>query len=161
MRRVIFTIVGTIAGLVALLSFKSHTPATVADTGGTTTGGTATSGPTQAASQAGSQVGSQAASQASSQAAPGERTVDGNVANTVYGPVQVQVVVKDSKIVHVNILEQPSSTSHDLQIGQFAFPQLISETIIAQSAHVDAVSGASYTSAGYIQSLQSALDNGA
>jgi uncharacterized protein with FMN-binding domain len=145
MRRVILTIIATIAGLVALLSFKSHPPATVADTGGTATGGTATGGATAPASNA----------------APGEQTIDGNVADTVYGPVQVQVLVKDSKIVRVNILEQPSGTSHDLQIGQFAFPQLISETLSAQSAHVDAVSGASYTSAGYIKSLQSALDNGA
>jgi uncharacterized protein with FMN-binding domain len=150
MRRVIIAIVATVAGLVALLSFKSHTPATVADTG-TTTGGTATSEPTQAQSQGSSPAAS----------TTGERTVDGNVANTVYGPVQVQVVVKDSKIVHVSILEQPTSTSRDLQIGQFAFPQLITETLSAQSAHVDAISGASYTSAGYIKSLQSALDNGA
>jgi len=150
MRRVILTIVATIAGLVALLSFKSHTPATVADPGGTATSGTATSG-----------TATSGPTQAASKSAPGERTVDGNVANTVYGPVQVQVMVKDSKIVHVNILEQPSSTSRDLQIGQFAFPQLISETLSAQSAHVDAISGASYTSGGYIQSLQSALDNGA
>jgi uncharacterized protein with FMN-binding domain len=75
--------------------------------------------------------------------------------------VQVQVVVKNAKIVGVNVLEQPSGTTRDLQIGQFAFPQLISETLSAQSANVDAVSGASYTSAGYIKSLQSALDNGA
>jgi uncharacterized protein with FMN-binding domain len=150
MRRVILTIIATIAGLVALLSFKSHPPATVADTGGTTTGGTATGSTATGGATA-----------PASNAAPGEQTIDGNVADTVYGPVQVQVLVKDSKIVRVNILEQPSGTSHDLQIGQFAFPQLISETLSAQSAHVDAVSGASYTSAGYIKSLQSALDNGA
>ena len=58
------------------------------------------------------------------------------------------------------MLEQPASTAHDLQIGQFAFPRLISETLAAQNAKIDAVSGASYTSQGYIQSLQSALDHG-
>jgi uncharacterized protein with FMN-binding domain len=137
MRRVILAVTGTIAGLVALLSFKSHAP-----------------------SAAGvSATGSGAGRTAS--AAPGEKAVDGNVADTVYGPVQVQVLVKDARIVGVNILEQPSGTTHDLQIGQVAFPQLISETLTAQSANVDAVSGASYTSAGYIKSLQSALDNGA
>jgi uncharacterized protein with FMN-binding domain len=51
------------------------------------------------------------------------------------------------------------NTIHDIQIGEFAFPKLIGETLTAQTAKVDAVSGASYTSAGYIQSLQSALDN--
>jgi uncharacterized protein with FMN-binding domain len=69
-------------------------------------------------------------------------------------------VVKNNKIVGVNILEQPTSTAQDLQIGHFAFPQLISETKSAQSARINAVSGASYTSAGYIKSLQSALANG-
>jgi uncharacterized protein with FMN-binding domain len=83
------------------------------------------------------------------------------VANTAYGPVQVQVVVKHNKIVAVNILEQPTSTANDLQIGRFAFPQLISETKSAQSARINSVSGASYTSDGYIKSLQSALANGA
>jgi uncharacterized protein with FMN-binding domain len=142
MRRVILAVTGTIAGLLALLGFRSHVPSSgpaVAE------GAAATPGP----------VTSQAPLPA------GARAVDGNVADTVYGPVQVQVVVLDEKITGVNILEQPSSTVHDLQIGQVAFPKLISETLAAQSAHVDAVSGASYTSAGYIKSLQSALDNGA
>ena len=68
--------------------------------------------------------------------------------------------MKASEIVKVNVLEQPSSTEHDLQIGQVAFPKLISETLAAQSARIDAVSGATYTSGGYVKSLQSALDNG-
>jgi uncharacterized protein with FMN-binding domain len=156
MRRVFLAVTGTIAGLVALLSFRSHVPsaAPVASSGnsGTTAAGNGTG------------TGSGAASgqpAASASLAAGERAIDGNVANTAYGPVQVQLLVKNSKIVKVNILEQPSSTAHDLQIGQFAFPQLIHETLTAQSARIDAVSGASYTSQGYIQSLQSALDNGA
>ncbi|HXL96330.1 MAG TPA: FMN-binding protein [Streptosporangiaceae bacterium] len=143
MRRVILTIIGTIAGLAALLSFKSHEPSAVTSAGGATEPGA-----TQAAGTP-------------KPLATGEHAIDGNVADTIYGPVQIQVVVKNARIVGVNVLEQPSGTSQDLQIGQFAFPQLISETISAQSANVDAVSGASYTSAGYIKSLQSALDNGA
>ena len=62
------------------------------------------------------------------------------------------------KIVKVAVLVQPTNTLHDVQIGEFAFPKLISETLTAQDAKIDAVSGASYTSAGYIQSPQSALD---
>jgi uncharacterized protein with FMN-binding domain len=140
MRRVILAVTGTIAGLVALLGFRSHVPS---------------SAPVVSKGTAGTP------SQAASPLPSGARGIDGNVANTVYGPVQVQVVVQDQKITGVNILEQPTATANDVQIGQFAFPKLISETLAAQSAHVDAVSGASYTSAGYIQSLQSALDNGA
>jgi uncharacterized protein with FMN-binding domain len=133
MRRVILAVTATVAGLVALLSFKTHSPSaerTVAT-------------PQQPPSLP-----------------AGERAITGNVADTAYGPVQVQLVVKSTRIVTVNILEQPSSTAHDLQIGQLAFPRLIGETIAAQSARIDTVSGATYTSGGYIKSLQSALDNG-
>jgi uncharacterized protein with FMN-binding domain len=158
MRRVILAVTGTVAGLVALLSFRSHVPSAAPAATSGNTGTAATGSGTGSGSGAGSGAGQPAAS---ASLAAGERAVDGNVANTVYGPVQVQVLVKNSKIVNVNILEQPSSTAHDLQIGQFAFPQLIHETLTAQSARIDAVSGASYTSEGYIKSLQSALDNGA
>jgi len=132
MRRAILAVTATVAGLVALLSFKTH------------------------ASER-----SVAAAQPAASLPPGERAITGNVADTAYGPVQVQVVVKATKIVKVNILEQPTSTQNDLQIGQFAFPRLIAETLSAQSARIDTVSGATYTSGGYVKSLQSALDNGA
>ena len=88
-----------------------------------------------------------------------EKAVDGQVANTVYGPVQIQLIMRNGKIVKVAVLRQPMNTLHDIQIGEFAFPKLISETLTIQTAKIDAVSGASYTSAGYIQSLQSALDS--
>ncbi len=159
MRRAILAITGTIAGLVALLTFKSHAPAiptaTVSGTGG---GVTSTSSPVPA-SEAGPGQSFSTDSQAGG-LQTGETTLTGQVASTVYGPVQVQLLVRRHKIIKVSILQQPESTVHDLQIGQFAFPQLISETLSAQSAKIDAVSGASYTSAGYIQSLQSALDRG-
>ena len=155
MRRVILAVTGTIAGLVALLGFRSHVPtSTAAVSAGTGAAGTGAGG-----TVSGGTGGAPGA--AASPLPAGARAIDGNVADTVYGPVQVQVVVQDQKITGVKILEQPSSTANDLQIGQFAFPKLISETLAAQSAHVDSVSGATYTSAGYIKSLQSALDNGA
>ena len=88
-----------------------------------------------------------------------ETAVNGHVANTAYGPVQIQLIMRNSKIVKVAVLMQPANTIRDIQIGEFAFPKLISETLTAQTAKIDAVSGASYTSAGYIQSLQSALDH--
>jgi uncharacterized protein with FMN-binding domain len=133
MRRVIFAVTATVAGLVALLSFKTHSSSSERTV---------------------------AAGQEPASLPPGERAVTGNVANTAYGPAQVQLVVKASKIVKVNILEQPESTENDLQIGRLAFPKLIAETITAQSARIDTVSGATYTSGGYLKSLQSAIDNG-
>jgi len=155
MRRVILAVAGTIAGLVALLSFKSHAPTLSAATTSGTSGGSSSSSSSSSSVPGEFPTGSLAAS-----LPPDETAITGHVANTVYGPVQIQLIVRNNKIIKVAVLEQPTSTIHDIQIGQFAFPQLISETLSAQSAKIDAVSGASYTSAGYIQSLQSALDNG-
>jgi len=155
MRRVILAATATIAGLVALLSFKSHAPTLAAATG--TTGGS----PTSSSSSSSSSVpGEFPTGSVAGKLTAGQSTLLGHVANTVYGPVQIQLVVQDKKIVKVAILEQPTNTIHDIQIGEFAFPRLISETLTAQNAKIDAVSGASYTSAGYIASLQSALDHG-
>ena len=155
MRRVILAVTGTIAGLVALLSFKSHVPSIpVAATSGS--GGTSSS-----SSSGGSTAtvpGEFPQGSLAGKLSPGETAVDGNAANTAYGPVQIQLIERNSKIVKVAVLVQPANTLHDIQIGAFAFPKLISETLTAQSGKIDAVSGASYTSAGYIQSLQSALD---
>ena len=159
MRRVILTIAGTIAGLVALLSFKSHVP-TVPSASVSTTGGTGSTGGTSAPSSSPATVpgefpmGSLAGTLTS-----GETAISGHVANTVYGPVQIQLVMRNGKIVKVAVLRQPMNTINDIRIGDFAFPKLIGETLATQTAKIDAVSGASYTSAGYIQSLQSALDN--
>jgi uncharacterized protein with FMN-binding domain len=157
MRRVILAVVGTIAGLVALLSFKSHSPVLpVASTSGTGGGSSASSTPSSSSSIPGEYPTGSAAGSLPA----GETAITGHVADTAYGPVQVQLVVKSDKIVKVAILQQPTNTIHDIQIGEFAFPRLISETLAAQDAKIDAVSGASYTSAGYISSLQSALDHG-
>jgi hypothetical protein len=155
MRRVILAVTGTIAGLVALLSFKAHAPTVpVAATSGPGSGSSASSSSSSARTIPG---------EFQSVAGPltaGETAITGKVANTVYGPVQIQLIVKSHKIVKVAVLEQPTNTVHDIQIGEFAFPKLISETLSAQNAKVDAVSGASYTSEGYISSLQSAVDHG-
>ena len=156
MRRVILAVTGTIAGLVALLSFKSHDPTMpVAATSGT--GGASST--SSSSSSSSTTVPGEFQSVAGT-LTTGETTITGKVASTVYGPVQIELVVKNHKIVKVAVLEQPTNTIHDIQIGEFAFPKLISETLAAQDAKVDAVSGASYTSAGYISSLQSAVDHG-
>ena len=158
MRRVILAVTGTIAGLVALLSFKAHVPTVpVAATSGTG-GGSSTSSSSSSSSSSRTIPGE--FQSVAGTLSTGETTITGKVANTVYGPVQLELVVKSHKIVKVAVLEQPTNTIHDIQIGEFAFPKLISETLTAQNAKVDAVSGASYTSAGYIASLQSAVDHG-
>ena len=84
-------------------------------------------------------------------------TFTGGTAQTAYGPVQVQIVVQNNTITSANAIKYPTGNSHDVAIARFAVPVLNSETIQAQSAHISMVSGATYTSSGYIQSLQSAL----
>jgi uncharacterized protein with FMN-binding domain len=86
------------------------------------------------------------------------RTVSGPVVQTSYGNVQVRVTLQGSKITDVQALELPSDRSRSQRISQEAGPLLRSEALQAQSADIDIISGASYTSEGYAQSLQGALD---
>jgi uncharacterized protein with FMN-binding domain len=85
-------------------------------------------------------------------------TVNGAPADTQYGPVQVQVRIRGHRIVAAQAVEYPQDTSRDRSINDYAVPQLNQETLDAQSAQIDTVSGATYTSDGYRESLQSALD---
>jgi len=70
----------------------------------------------------------------------------------------VQITVSGGVITDVQTPAYPDYSSRDRQINQDALPQLISETLSAQSAQIDMVSGATYTSTGYLDSLQSAID---
>jgi uncharacterized protein with FMN-binding domain len=72
--------------------------------------------------------------------------------------VQVQLEVSGSTITNVSVLQYPNSDGRDVQINQSALPQLIQQTLDSQGGSVSMVSGATYTSQGYAQSLQSALD---
>ena len=85
-------------------------------------------------------------------------TVTGGVAQTRWGPVQVQVTLAEGTITAVDVVQYPNGNGKDVQINGYALPILIQETLEAQSADVDMVSGATVTSVGYAQSLQSALD---
>jgi hypothetical protein len=165
MRRVILAVTATIAGLVALLSFKSHVPAVPAASAAGTGGGPAPASSGAASPSAGASAatvpGEFPQGSLAGKLSAGETAVNGHVTDTAYGPVQIQLIMKDRKIVKVAVLQQPANTIHDIQIGEFAFPKLISETLTTQNGKIDAVSGATYTSAGYIGSLQNALDHGA
>ena len=85
-------------------------------------------------------------------------TVNGQPADTQYGPVQVQITVTGGKITRSDAIVYPQESGRDQEINSYAIPQLDQETIDAQNAQIDTVSGATYTSDGYIQSLQSAID---
>jgi uncharacterized protein with FMN-binding domain len=85
------------------------------------------------------------------------KTVTGSVAQTQYGPVQVRVTVAGGKITKAEAVQAPKGGRSD-QITSSSVPRLNQAAVAAGNAQIDAVSGATYTSAGYKQSLQSALD---
>jgi len=166
LRRVILAICATAAALVLLLSFKTHTqsglgssPAAALGSPAPGTGDAAATAPSASASAA--KAKSSTAKSSTSAASTGSsaaKTVTGAAWPTIYGPVQVQVTVKNGKVTAVTATEYPQETPRDYQINSYAIPQLNSEALAAGSANIDSVSGATYTSQGYIGSLQNALD---
>ena len=151
MRRAVLTLGGTAAGLAALLSFKTHSPAAAAPAASQPETSTAAASPTIA------NLGASPAT-ASSGAPSATRTVTGSAAMTPYGPMQVKITLAGQRITKATVVQQTDDGTESQQIDSFSIPKLTSETIAAHSARIDAVSGASYTSSGYIKSLQSALD---
>jgi uncharacterized protein with FMN-binding domain len=82
----------------------------------------------------------------------------GNAVQIPFGTVQVQVTMQNGTITDVQALQMPNDRGHSAEISAYAGPQLRSEVLQVQSAQIDTISGATYTSYGYQQSLQSALD---
>jgi uncharacterized protein with FMN-binding domain len=161
------TLGGTIAGIAALLALKFQ-PAASSLAAGTSsapvTTGTppASTAPAKTGTSKPSSTTSPADGSKSSAGGSAQTTtakmITGAVDNTSYGPMQVAITVSGGKITKINVVQQTNTGSESQQIDANALPKLTSEALAAQSAKIDAVSGASYTSAGYIQSLQSAID---
>ncbi|MEU6068280.1 FMN-binding protein [Streptomyces sp. NPDC047082] len=101
--------------------------------------------------------GSAGSSSGSGGAAQATKTVTGQVAQTQYGPVQVRITVSNGKITKAEAVQAPKGGLSDQKTAQ-AVPKLNQESVAAGNATIDSVSGATYTSTGYKQSLQSALD---
>ena len=158
----------TTAALAVLLSFK--TPADVTPTatqsGATAPGTTGTSESTAApaapaATAAPAAPESSAAPTAAPVAAAGglvDGTISGPAVATRWGTVQVQVTIAGGAITDVTALQLPSGDYHSADISARAEPVLRSSALAEQSAEIDVVSGATYTSIAYAQSLQAALD---
>jgi uncharacterized protein with FMN-binding domain len=85
-------------------------------------------------------------------------TVTGPTVQTQWGPVQVRLTVTAGKITTVDVVQYPNGNPRDAEINGQALPTLRTETVDAQSADIDMVSGATVTSDGYLQSLQGAID---
>ncbi|MFF7980557.1 FMN-binding protein [Streptomyces sp. NPDC007901] len=148
LRRVLLASATTVSGIVLLLALKPHTGPTVV----TDSVAPAPSSSASAAPEASSGTGGSTKS-------TGTKTVTGDTVQTRWGPVQVRVTIKSGKITDVTAVQYPQDNPRDQEINSYALPQLRSEALAAQSASIDTVSGATYTSQGYQQSLQSALDS--
>jgi uncharacterized protein with FMN-binding domain len=138
-RRITWWLLSTVAGVVLLFSYRTSTGsgALPPAIGGQSTvdGQTVTSG----------------------QGGTGP-TYKGSVAQTRWGPVQVTITVGNGKITNVSVPTYPNGNGQDREINAYALPILQQETLSAQSANIDTVSGATVTSNGYKRSLQAAID---
>jgi uncharacterized protein with FMN-binding domain len=150
MKRVIASLFGTVAGLVMLLSFKTHSQAT-----GTVAAAVTTTGDNGTASASSTSKSSASSTRVTS---TGTKTYTGDAVDTQWGPVQVQITVSNGKVTSATAVEYPNGNPRDQQINSYALPKLNSEAVSASSAQIDMVSGATVTSTGYLGSLQSALD---
>jgi uncharacterized protein with FMN-binding domain len=145
MRRITLWLVSTVAVLVLLFSYRTSTQGPAARPGAQAPADTGAPGivSTPGASDTPSTV---------------DTVVNGSVASTRWGPVQVQVRISGGRIVDVSTLQVPSGNRTDREINAYAVPQLREEVLAAQGANIDTVSGATVTSDGYRRSLQAALD---
>jgi uncharacterized protein with FMN-binding domain len=151
MRRLTFWILSTVSAVVLLFGYHTSTSGALATSSGTSVvaGGNGVT-PVTGSSTTGSTP--------SSSATSSKKSVTGSVAQTRWGPVQVQLAVAGGKITDVSVVQYPNGNGRDQEINGQALPVLIQGTVSAQSAQIDMVSGATVTSDGYLESLQSAID---
>lgn len=172
MKKIIYTLLATASGLVLLFSYRTSTQVVAAvdadDAGGASTPQATSAAPSSTAaassSAASSAPTSSSVASSSSAATSGaykDGTYTGSAVSTRYGAVQVQVTVSGGAVTSVDALQYPDGDSRSAQINKSAIPKLASEAVSAQSASISMISGATYTSTGYISSLQSALDQAA
>jgi uncharacterized protein with FMN-binding domain len=160
MRRITTWLLSTISALVLLFSYHTSTntsasPSVVAESdtapessgSGTTDSGMTDSGTTDSGT-----------TDSGASAAGGSGTYTGDAITTRFGPVQVEITVVDGRITASEVTQVPWNDRKDQEINGRAVPVLNAAAVDAQSADIDMVSGATYTSAAYIESLQSAID---
>lgn len=144
MRRIALWFLTTVSTLVLLLGYRTSTSSTMPTTAAPTDPSTGT------------------ATTTSSTATPSTSTYTGSLtgttADTRWGPVQVRITVASGHLSAVDVVRYPTGNGKDREINADAIPTLVQETLQAQNADIDMVSGATVTSTGYLQSLQSALD---
>ena len=132
MRRITLWLLSTLTAMVLLFSYRTSTNSTTEAT--------------------------EATQSADAPSTQGGTDYEGSVAATRWGDVQVVITVAGGKITAVTVPVYPTANGKDRQINARAVPILVQETIAAQNADIDTVSGATVTSDGYRESLQAALD---
>jgi uncharacterized protein with FMN-binding domain len=173
------TIIGTTLGaLVLLFNFETRAPAAGADNGLLAASSTpAASGPrpsttlplnrptsTTTPPVTGAQPTTTVADSTTTTTQPtttttdAARVVDGPAVQTRYGTVQVEVTIQSGQLVDVEALTLPSGRDYTNYVSQVVGPMLRQEALAAQSGQISNISGATFTTRGYAQSLQSALD---
>ena len=146
MRRITLWLLSTVSVLVLLFGYHTSTDSSLA-----------VNPPTSIVSDSAPST-TPSTTPSASGATTSSTTVTGDAVSTRWGPVQVELTVEGGEITAVDVVQYPQGNHEDLEINSYAIPVLVQETLDQQSADIDMVSGATVTSTGYVQSLQSALD---
>jgi uncharacterized protein with FMN-binding domain len=169
MKRALIVGTGTVMGVAAVLALNPDgtiaAPAASAATSsssGTTAGSSSSGSSSSGSSSSGSSSSGSSSSGSSSSGSSSSGTSGTYTGSTVdvghgYGSIAVEVTVTDGRIVDITALEVPQNDHRSAMISQMAFPTLKQQAIAAQSADISGVSGASYTSMGFAESLRDAL----
>jgi uncharacterized protein with FMN-binding domain len=166
MRRIALWLASTVTIVVLLFGYHTSTnktAATAAPSSSTTSSGASATSSSSAPSSSSTPSSAPSSSSPSPSTSPSStagaaKTYTGSVAQTRWGPVQVEVTVAGDTITKVSVLQQPNGNPKDVEINDYALPILVQDTLDSQSADIDMVSGATITSDGYLESLQAALD---
>jgi uncharacterized protein with FMN-binding domain len=156
-RAPLLVITGAVAGFAGVIGLHSRAPAPRLGAAGPA----GQAGPAAATEPAaGSSHPAQPAATSPAPTAAGRRarSATGPVENFGYGSIAVRITVVGSRITAVTVPVLDPLEPQSQQISEQAIPILRSEVLSAQSAQIDGVSGATYTSEGYVNSLQAALD---
>ncbi len=162
MRRAVIATAGTVVGLVLLLGYRSEGAVRVAkvDAGaGTSSTSLGTNTTIGSGTNSGTNAGTNAATTVPTAASSSsDRTYTGQDVSYRYGDIEVAVTVDGSRIVTVSVPQDDAFSPYSQTVNSAAVPILVREAVAAQGINFDVVSGATYTSDAFAQSLQSALD---
>ena len=163
MKRSTLVALSTVAGVAGVLGLNpkgvdSNNMSMIAtDTSLPTTTTTDSATAPQATSE--SVASSQSATPTSAQtSSPANGTITGETSQTRWGPVQLSATFSNGQITAIDALQYPSGDGRSLQISRYSIPVLTQQALSAQSANIQGVGGATFTTQGYQQSLQSILD---